>query len=79
DDRTVYLISDEDAEDATDVERWLKHNYEALFEAELDSWYIDKELWPKKRTYKLFNEWFSIECHTVIEDTVDAPLVDEEI
>ena len=78
-DSTIYLISDKDAEDATDVERWLKDNYEALFEAELASWYNDKGLWPKKRTYNLFQEWFSIECHTVIEDTVDEPLVDEDI
>lgn len=74
-DGTVYLVSDEDAEDTTDVERWIKRNYEALFEAELTSWYTDRKLWPEKRTFNLFNEWFVVECHTVVEDTVGTPII----
>ena len=54
-------------------------NYEALFEAELEGWYTDETLWPQKRTLKLFHQWFEVECHTVIEDTVGTPIVDEDI
>ena len=76
--RTVYLISDKDAEAPENVEQWLKWNYENIFESELESWYTDEKLWPENRTYRLFMEWFSIECHTVIEDTVGTPIADEE-
>ena len=49
-----------------------------IFETELESWYIDKKLWPKKRSLKLFREWFTVECHTMIEDTVvGSPIEDE--
>ena len=77
--RTVYLISDDAAETKATFERWLKHNFAALFEAELEGWYTDEGLWPKNRTLKLFREWFDIECHTVIEDTVEEELYDDEI
>jgi len=77
--RTVYLISDHDADDNKILARWIKLNYEALFEAELEGWYTDETLWPQKRTLKLFHQWFEVECHTVIEDTVGTPIVDEDI
>ena len=78
-DRTVYLISDEDADTPDAVERWIKRNFKALFEAELEGWYNDPELWPKKRTQKLFREWFDIECHTLLFDTVGAEIYDDDI
>jgi hypothetical protein len=77
--RTVYLISDEDADTKDKFERWLKRNFIALFEAELEGWYTDEDLWPKNRTWKLFTEWLDVECHTVIEDTVQEELYDDEI
>ncbi len=54
-------------------------NYEALFESELEEWYTDEKLWPKKRDIKLFHEWFEVECHTVIIDTIEGPIEDDEI
>jgi hypothetical protein len=77
--RTVYLISDDDADSPLTFERWVKRNWVGLFEAELEGWYVDESLWPKNRTLKMFKEWFTLECHTVIEDTVDDELYDEEI
>ncbi len=74
--RTVYLISDENAEN---VEGWVSENYEALFEGELEGWYGDESLWPHKRDYKTFNEWFKVECHSVILDTVGGEIFDDEI
>ena len=76
--RTVYLISDRDADDDKALARWIKLNYEVLLEAELEGWYTDESLWPQKRTFKLFQDWFEVECHTVIEDTVGTPIVDDE-
>ena len=77
-DRTVYLIRDEDADTLDFLNQWVMKNFKALFENELEGWYTDERLWPKKRNLKLFYEWFEVDCHTVIEDTVDLPIEDDE-
>ena len=76
--RTVYLISDEDGDNDKSVERWIKKNFKLLFEAELEGWYTDPTLWPKNRSFKMFKEWFDIECHTVLIDTVGGEIYDDE-
>lgn len=74
-DRTVYLISNDDA----DVyEQWIDLNYEDLFENELDEWFSDTSLWPQNRTREMFDEWFDVECHTVMFDTVGEDILDDE-
>jgi hypothetical protein len=75
DDRTVYLISNDEDEN---IEKWITLNYKTLFENELEDWYTDKSLWPKKRDKKTFNEWFTVEWHTVLVDTVNEPIEDDE-
>lgn len=77
--RTVYLISDDDADTSDDVKRWVRRNFRELFETELEDWYEAPHLWPENRTFKMFNEWFEIECHTVLIDTVGDPIFDDEI
>jgi hypothetical protein len=77
-DRIVSLISDHEADDDKALTRWIKANYQTLFEAELEGWYTDESLWPQKRTFKLFQEWFEVECHSVIEDMVGTPIEDNE-
>lgn len=74
--RTVYLIHENDAEN---LDQWIKLNFSQLFESELEDWYTDESLWPKKRTRKMFDEWFSVECHSVITDTVGTQIFDDEI
>jgi hypothetical protein len=76
--RTVYLISDRVAESGDSVERWVRKNFVALFENELAGWYTDSDLWPSRRTFKLFNEWFAVECHTVLVDLVGGDIYDDE-
>lgn len=76
--RIVYLISDADGDSGETVERWIKQNYQILFEEELNGWYTDPDLWPKKRSLKLFREWFDVECHTVLIDTVGEPMCDDD-
>lgn len=73
--RTVFLIRDEDADTPDIVDEWIKLNYENLFENELFSWYIDEDTWPKKRTLKMFKQWFEVECHTLVLDLVGEPIV----
>ncbi len=74
--RTVYLISDDDAEN---VDKWILENFDTLFEAELEGWYTDETLWPRNRDYEVFMEWFDVECHSVIMDTVGGKIYDDEI
>jgi len=74
-DQTVYLITDEDGEN---IEQWISLNFKIIFENELEDWYNDKSLWPKNRDKKLFSEWFNVECHTVIIDTVEDAIEDDE-
>jgi 5S rRNA maturation endonuclease (ribonuclease M5) len=74
-DRNVYLITDADGEN---FEKWISINFKTLFENELEGWYTDESLWPRKRDRKTFDEWFSVECHTVIIDTVGSIIEDDE-
>ncbi|MGY6555401.1 MAG: hypothetical protein ACXIUM_12870 [Wenzhouxiangella sp.] len=76
--RTVYLISDEDADSSDLVRRWVEANFLLLFESELEAWYTDPDLWPSPLTLELFDQWFSVECHSVIFDTVGGAIVDDE-
>ena len=76
--RTVYLVHDSAAETGN-VDAWVKSNWRALFERELEGWYTVEELWPPKLSLSLFKSWFTVECHTIVEDTSDAPLFDEDI
>ena len=76
--RTIYLISEDDEHGGDRGQSWIKANFEALFEAELEGWYTDPTLWPEGRTLKLFHEWFKVEYHSVIVDTVGGELYDDE-
>jgi len=75
-DCTVYLILEDDAEK---IEEWISLNFKQLFESELEDWFTDESLWPKKRNRKLFDEWFEVKCHSVIIDTVGSKIIDDEI
>jgi hypothetical protein len=77
--RTVYLISDEDADTGTTLERWIRRNYRQLFESELEGWYTDPTLWPEDRSLNRFKEWFDVECHTVLVDTVGGVICDDDV
>ncbi len=73
--QTVYLV--EEIYDDDHLEDILKQIYSTIFEQELQGWYLDESLWPKKRTFSMFKEWFTIEYHTCIQDLMDAPLEDD--
>ena len=77
--RTIYLINDEAGVSRDSIDRWIKRNYKELFESELEEWYSDSRLWPDKRTLTLFRQWFDVECHTLIVDTVGDAITDDDI
>jgi len=76
--RPVYLISDDDAESSEAVRRWVKANFRSLFESELEGWYPDPDLWPRELSLEAFDNWFLVECHTMLFDTVGGAIVDDE-
>ena len=51
-----------------DTEKWLKTNFRAIFENELNERHQGEEDWPKKRSFKMFNEWFEFSAFDVVYD-----------
>jgi len=56
--------SDEQAEDL------IKEMYQDVFELELSSWIVDEEMWPENITYPMFLEWFDVEYHSMVFDSI---------
>ena len=44
--------------------------FQDLFELELSSWIVIDEMWPENITYKMFMEWFSVEFHSMVFDSL---------
>ena len=78
-DLRVYLVPDDAVATDLEVRKWIEANFEWLFEAELESWYTDPSLWPRERTLELFRQWFDVECHSMVIDTVDGVLLNEDV
>ena len=72
---TVYLIKEKDSNEQ--IEKWLQRNFDNIFQNELNNWYVDEKLWPPKRTYKLFKEWFTVEIHSMILDLEEEAIIKE--
>ncbi len=72
---TVYLV---EVEDEDELAEWLARNHQELFEEELKGWYTDPALWPRDRSLKMLKEWCSFELNTVVVDTGESPLRDDE-
>lgn len=76
-DSAAYLIPEYDTPDETMA--CIQRMKLELFEEALGGWTTDKRLWPKKRTRKLFDEWFSTQFHTVVYDLdLAAPIEHDE-
>jgi len=74
-DSTAYLIPEQDA----DAESWLKRNFKAIFEIELDGWCTDPSLWPKDRSMKTFRKFFRVYYCSSVIDLGDGPIDREYI
>jgi hypothetical protein len=72
---TVYLV---EVEDQDELAEWLARNHQALFEEGLDGWYTDPALWPRDRSLNKLKEWCSFEFHTVVVDTGESSLQNDE-
>ena len=65
--QTVYLITEYATYD--EAQEVLEMVYAAVFEMELGGWHTDEAAWPPKRDFQTFVAWFSVEMHSVVEDT----------
>jgi len=71
-DATAYLIPEPwDKDEQAEILKWC---YEFIFEAELESWYTDPDLWPQHRDLETFREWFDVEFHSLVFDLCDEPI-----
>ena len=57
---------------------YVKKLFPVLFEHQLFGWYTDETLWPQKRTWKMFQEWFAIEINSEVIDLVRGMIEKEE-
>jgi hypothetical protein len=47
---------------------WVEAHWSVLFDHMLNEWITDEETWPKKRSLKMFRQWFTIEHHSMVWD-----------
>jgi hypothetical protein len=52
------------------AEAFIKNMFQDIFELELSSWMADDETWPEKINYKMFLEWFDVEYHSMVFDSL---------
>ena len=57
------------------AEAFIKDIFQDLFELELSSWIVDDEMWPENITYKMFLEWFCVEFHSMVFDSLVVFLI----
>jgi hypothetical protein len=74
--KTIYLIPDYES----DEEGWaiLEEVYDEVFQSELWGWHTDQSGWPRDRTFKMFQEWFEVEFHSMVEDLCGYEIWDED-
>lgn len=72
DENNIYLIREMDNIEA--VLKWIKRNFNKIFINELNDWHTDEEKWPKKRTYKMFTDWFEVEIFSMVLDLEEYPV-----
>jgi hypothetical protein len=77
DELTVFLGPDLDT--IEEIEAFVITNFDFFFEYWLFSWSTDPAQWPKRRTPRMFRDWFEIRVHTMVEDVVDAPYELEDL
>ncbi len=76
-DSTVILIPE--FEEPEEGVAYIDEIFETLFQMELSSWYDDENLWPQDRSLKTFWEWFDVEIHSMVIDSLDDALENTSI
>ena len=74
-DCSVILLPVVDSDEV--AEALIKDMYQDVFELELSSWMTDDDTWPEDITYKMFLEWFDVEFHSMVFDSLDDDIEKE--
>ena len=77
DELTVFLGPELDTVD--EIEAFVLKHFDFFFEYWLFGWSTDSAQWPKRRTRRMFRDWFEIRIHTMVEDVLDAPYELEDL
>jgi hypothetical protein len=68
----VFLVDQRG--DGQDLEKLLHRYYPAIFAEYLYRWWHAEEVWPKQRTWAVFQEWFEVRMVELVIDMSDQPL-----
>ena len=74
-DCSVILLPVVDSDEHADA--FIKEMFQDLFELELSSWMTDDDTWPENITYKMFLEWFDVEFHSMVFDSIQNDIEKE--
>jgi hypothetical protein len=72
DEHSLYLLPTWD--DEGELQLRLQERWPAIFEAELDLWCRDRQLWPMPRDFAMFQQWFELRFFPLVEDLGGEPL-----
>jgi hypothetical protein len=61
-----YLVDDDWL--LSDVENFLKNNYDEFFQEQLFGAWTDESVWPKNRSWQMFVEWFEWHFSSIVRD-----------
>ena len=76
-DNITFLIPEHD--NPEDSKNYIRKRFDQIFEWELWGWITTEELWPKKRTWKMFQKWFDVEINSEVFDLVNGNIGKEEM
>ena len=74
----TYEARNDPVGDTEEAIKWVEKRWRMFFEHLLESWILDEAEWPKKRSLKMFREWFDIEYKSIVWDMGTEPLIVEE-
>jgi len=60
--------------DASDLKKVLRRYWRGIFEEELNGWMRDPDVWPRRRTLKVFLDWFEVEVCDLVVDLGRGPI-----
>jgi hypothetical protein len=72
----AFLILEYDSYD--EVMRWMEKGWEKWFDTMLADWVKNESLWPKNRSWEMFNEYFEVVWQPRVEDTMPIPIKKKE-
>ena len=66
----IPLMPIEPGQEHTAGKRYIDSMWDAIFIEKLRRWNANEYIWPEERTRKVFGEWFKVEFHRLVVDTL---------